>query len=584
MEKLRCFRFVAKLFFRIDKFNTVVFVTGSALAVVLLFSQLYLVKFIVDSLQDKNVLNTLKSTLTLIGCLGAVLYLEALISTARAFSITRLTEAGLFEQENMLLQKTARLPLAALEAPAVKTAREKAAKISLYNILDQAISCFTGTATLMILLIVVTVQGHWIFTAVAVVAFLVQVFTHSKAERGLEIVLRKQAASRRFVNYFADILTSKTAAQEIRVFGLADYLLAKWKELLIINRKEAVAESARGELIKAAPNLVVALLSGVSAAVLVIVLGIRGQSAGQFTLLFQMTALLFTQMPALARLHGSLTASIMKYHEFDKYMRLEEDSFSAPSKQRSVSMSEPLAFRVEQLSFQYPGNSVRTLNNISFVIDPKQKVAIVGENGSGKSTLIKLLLGMYKPTTGSVSWLAGAEKITRNDMLGSIRIIFQDFSRLLRTVRENVAVGDIDKLHCDADIDRALTEAGATAFIAGKDVQLGTGFGGVNLSGGQWQAVAAARAWLKDATCTICDEPTAALDARAELEVFRTMLELVKGQTAIIVTHRLGAARLADWILVLKNGQLVECGSHSELVNRNGEYRRLYELQASWYK
>jgi len=244
----------------------------------------------------------------------------------------------------------------------------------------------------------------------------------------------------------------------------------------------------------------------------------------------------------------------------------------------------------ENVGFKYPGTEVWAVRHLTFELQPGEKLALVGENGAGKTTLVKLLARMYDPSEGSIS-LDGTnikrfkiEKYRR--MIG---VIFQDYVRFAFIASENVAVGQIEEATNQPKIQNASEKSLADAVIKklpeGYNQMLGKRFSeGIDLSGGEWQKVALARAYMRDAQIVILDEPTASLDARAEYEVFKRFSELTKGKTAVIISHRFSTVRMADRILVLKNGEKIEIGTHQELLAKNGLYAELFNLQAQGYQ
>jgi len=240
------------------------------------------------------------------------------------------------------------------------------------------------------------------------------------------------------------------------------------------------------------------------------------------------------------------------------------------------------------VSFTYPGSQQPVLHDVNLVIQPGERIALIGENGAGKSTLIRLILGLYRPQEGRIL-LGGRDiqDIPREELFRCFAAVFQEYARYQFTVADNIRFGrqwDAD----DAAIQRAAVQSGADAFIQrlpdGYRTLLGKPLGGVDLSGGEWQKLAIARALVRQAPVVILDEPTAALDPKAEAEVYRQFGEMTRGRTAILISHRLGSARLADRIVVLKAGRIVEIGTHEELLARGGEYAGFFSLQAQWYQ
>jgi ATP-binding cassette subfamily B protein len=247
-------------------------------------------------------------------------------------------------------------------------------------------------------------------------------------------------------------------------------------------------------------------------------------------------------------------------------------------------------FVIKNLWFAYPGSDDAVLKGVNFTIKAGEKMAFVGQNGAGKTTLIKLMLRFYEPTKGEI--LLDGINITRFDKLEyqqMFGVIFQDFFRYEFTVKENIAVGNIDELDNLSRIDEAAERSLASDVVKslklGYQQQLGKRFTkGMELSGGQWQKIGLARAYMKDAAVLILDEPTSALDARAEADVFDRFIGLTKGKTSIIISHRFSTVRMADHIIVLEDGQVLETGSHEALMENNKLYAELFLLQAAGYQ
>jgi ATP-binding cassette subfamily B protein len=230
------------------------------------------------------------------------------------------------------------------------------------------------------------------------------------------------------------------------------------------------------------------------------------------------------------------------------------------------------------------------VRDLTFAFEPHERIALVGENGAGKTTLVKLLARLYDPDEGRIL-LDGVDlrEYDLESLRRNIGIIFQDFVRYDFLLRENIGVSQVEALDDDARIReaarRSLADSVAQRVPQGYDQMLGRRFeNGVELSGGEWQKVALARAYMRDAQVLILDEPTAALDARAEYEVFLRFAELTKGRMAVLISHRFSTVRMADRILVLKGGELVDDGTHEELVARGGLYAELFSLQAAGYR
>jgi ATP-binding cassette subfamily B protein len=244
----------------------------------------------------------------------------------------------------------------------------------------------------------------------------------------------------------------------------------------------------------------------------------------------------------------------------------------------------------EGVGFRYPDKEDWALREVSLTIGAGERVALVGENGAGKTTLVKLLARLYDPTEGRIL-LDGIDlrEYDVDELRGAIGVIFQDFVRYDLKVRENIGVGQIDAIGDQPRIVRAAEMSLADSVVAGLesglDHMLGRRFkGGANLSGGEWQKVGLARAYMRDAQILILDEPTAALDARAEYQVFERFADLTEGRTAVLISHRFSTVRMANRIVVLEDGYVTEDGTHDELLMLSGRYAELFTLQAAGYR
>lgn len=247
-------------------------------------------------------------------------------------------------------------------------------------------------------------------------------------------------------------------------------------------------------------------------------------------------------------------------------------------------------FIFENVGFRYLNSDRWAVRNLNFTLHPGEKLALVGENGAGKSTLVKLLARLYDPTEGRILLDDyDLRDYDLNDLRKHIGIIFQDFLRYQMTFSQNIAAGNIDEQANEELIIRSATQSSADKLAdklpGGYRQMLGKRFAeGVELSGGEWQKVAISRAYMRDAQLMILDEPTSALDARAEFGVFERFTELTEGKMAVIISHRFSTVRMADRIIVLEKGEVVEIGSHDNLITKGGRYAELFDLQAMGYK
>ncbi|HMI02076.1 MAG TPA: ABC transporter ATP-binding protein [Pedobacter sp.] len=400
---------------------------------------------------------------------------------------------------------------------------------------------------------------------------------------------RSQTPERRELDYLRYLGASDATAKEVKIFGLSDFIINRFRTLsgkfYKDNSKLAVRRSAWGTLLS-----VLGTVGYYAAYAVIIYQTISGKaSVGSLTFLagsFRQLSNLMENM--LSRFTSVSQGAIylndfLEFFEIKPKIKIEANALPFPNPIK-------LGFTFENVGFQYH-NSERWANrHLNFTLNPREKLALVGENGAGKTTLVKLLARLYDPTEGRIL-LDGIDLKLYNleDVRLNLGIIFQDYLKYQMTFSQNIAVGKISEADNIELIKKAARESLADT-LAKKlpneyDQWLGKRFNdGVELSGGEWQKVALARAYMKDAQVLILDEPTAALDARAEYEVFQRFAELTKGKSAVLISHRFSTARLADRILVLDNGMILESGTHSELLKSEGRYAELFKLQAKGYQ
>ncbi len=400
---------------------------------------------------------------------------------------------------------------------------------------------------------------------------------------------------RRQLDYLRYIGASDVSAKEVKLFGLSPFLVDRYdrvsREFYEANRTLATRRSVVSTLLAAVGTL------GYYGAYVVIIhltiIGHRGP-AGLFTIgVLTFLAASFRQSRDL--IQRTLLA-LSQVYEQSLYLDDLFSFFAIEPRIRSTPGALPIpvpvreGFVFEDVGFRYPNSDRWAVRHLSFTLRPGERLALVGENGAGKTTLAKLLVRLYDPTEGRIL-LDGRD--LRDYDVASLRrhvgVIFQDFVRYDFLLRENIAVGSIERREDEPAIrdaaERSLADTVAARLAGRYDQMLGRRFdGGVDLSGGEWQKVALARAYLRDAQLLVLDEPTAALDARAEYEVFLRFSELTAGKMAVLISHRFSTVRMADRILVLTGGELVEDGTHEQLVARGGLYAELFGLQAAGYR
>jgi len=400
----------------------------------------------------------------------------------------------------------------------------------------------------------------------------------------------RQTPAKRQMDYLRQVGGSKEAAKELKLFNLSDYLTDRFKALSKNIYEEDVA-LANKKLTWGGMLSLISTLGYYGAYVFAIYEAVTGRypTIGVFSLItvaiqqsqsnFQQA---FSTASGIADQALFLT-DLIAFFDMKATVQSKPNALPAPRPIRR-------GFEFRNVSFAYPGTERRVLKNFNFTLHPGERIALIGENGQGKTTVVKLITRLYDPTEGQIL-LDGVDlrEYSLEDLHREMGVIFQDFMRYEMTARENIAVGRIDVPHTEEEIwdaaQKSLAEGVIAKMEAGYDQMLGRRFeGGVDLSGGEWQKIALARAYLRNAQLLILDEPTAALDAKSELEVFERFAELTMGKMALLISHRFSTVRMADRIVVLEGGQLVEEGTHQQLIALGGRYAGMFEMQAASYR
>ena len=397
-------------------------------------------------------------------------------------------------------------------------------------------------------------------------------------------MLRWQTHDARVQNYLGSILTSDTLVKEVRLFGFEPYLLQRWRAYYLGFRRQLEDIIRRRSLWGFASALLSALLIGAASA-LILRRAAAGQvSVGDFGLFALGIAQVQGQVAGLLGGVSGIYQNLLYMRNLFGFLELPARDLNAGEEWRGP--IDTIAF--EDVGFRYPLTERDVLRGVSFTVRRGQALALVGENGAGKTTIVKLLTRLFEPTSGRIL-LNGqdAARFSPRSVQKEMSIIFQDFGQYQMSARENVAVADTPRLEDGEGVGVAVDRAGA-AFARelpkGLETPLGRLFeGGQQLSGGQWQRLALARLYFRDASVLVFDEPTAALDARAEFETIEALREQARGKITLLISHRFSTVRLADQIVVLENGVVNEAGSHAELLARGGTYASLYRLQARGY-
>ena len=586
--------FIPRFFKEIWKTNKSLFLASSfcrLIGAVLPVVILWIGKIIIDEivLQSQAESADLSELWLYVGIEFGLIVLSDLISRAISLTDGLLGDAYSIDSSVRIMQKTSTIDMSLLEDSEFydKLERARTQTTSRVGLMSNAlgeIQSLVSIATLIAGLIYFEPYLIILLVLSIIPSFINEIW-FSQQQYSLA---RGWTAERRELDYLRYIGANNETAKEIKLFGLTDFIVNRFKRLsqeyFELNKKLAIKRSGLGFVFN-----VLGTLSYYGAYVFIIYRVVTG-----FITLGELTF--------LSGAFNRLTRNLQQF--FSKFTRITESAlylkdyfeFLDISVKPKHSEDKPLprtiqnGFEFNNVSFSYPGSDIEILTDITFKINAGEKIAFVGENGAGKTTLTKLLLRFYEPTSGEIL-LDGINinRFNKSKYQSYFGVIFQDFFKYEFTARENIAVGDIGELQNQLKIENASELSLASEVISelkkGYDQQLGRRFAkGQDLSGGQWQKVALARAYMKDAEVMILDEPTSALDAKAESEVFQRFIALTENKTSIIISHRFSTVRQANRILVIENGRVLELGTHQELMTNNSLYAQLFTLQAEGYQ
>ncbi len=519
---------------------------------------------------------------------------------ARASSLIESLLGDLFSNAMsvQLMEHAAKLDLAQFEDPEFydhleRARRQTVGRIALLSLL---LSMSQDALTLLTLAGALIAYNPWLLLllAVAVIpSFLGE--THFAA-LGYSLLFR-WTPERRQLDYLRYVGASDKTAKEVQMFGLAPWLTERYRDLSQKFYEENRNLSVRRGVVSALLSIL-GTVGYYAAYIVILIRAVKGDiTIGTLTFLAASFGRGRDVIQNILLSASNVAEQALYLRDLFVFLEMRPTIESAPNA-RPVPAKIQSEFVFENVGFRYPDNERWAVRNVDLVLRPGERVALVGENGAGKTTITKLLARLYDPTEGRIT-LDGVD-LKEYDLVSlrhTIGVIFQDFVRYDMRFDENIGVGEIDSVRADLDRNNGTPPAISAAaenslaasllprFSKGYQQMLGRRFDeGVDLSGGEWQKIALARAYIRDAQVLILDEPTAALDARAEYEVFLRFSELVAGRMAILISHRFSTVRMADRIIVLRHGKVEEQGSHEELLANGGLYEELFTMQAQGYR
>ena len=523
------------------------------------------------------------------GALGALALLQVLVEQAKRILDVRFRGRLREHIEGRCYEQAQAMPLEWFEDAEHYDQLHRVRRGMTNRLSDMMFSCWESVSLLvgLVSLLVYLAQFHWALPLLLAIGSTPGVLLRSRFLHRKYLVQRELAPHERRFAVYAGLLTGREAAAEVRLFGLSGWLLdqvAMLRRRLDRERLRLAGRELRQSVVHEGLNGIVHIVALVFSVGLLVVGRVSiGTTAALFAAIERFQRDYADMLWMMSGVYDALRY-LQDYFEFMDGPRLDlDEGRRLPGQLRE-------GIRLENVSFTYPGGDRPALANLDLTIRPGERVALVGENGAGKTTLIKLLLGLYRPTAGRIL-VDGVDlnELALDDWYRRFGTVFQDFVRYQTTVRENIVFGWLEGRDDTQALAATVARSGADEVIAalpdGLDTRLGKEFqAGVDLSVGQWQKLAIARAYFRPADILILDEPASALDAKAEAAVYEHFARMAEASTVLLISHRLGSCRIADRILVLRAGALVEQGTHTELLAVGGEYAALYRLQAAWYR
>ena len=594
-ERFRALRTLPPFFKLIWQTNPRLFAASVVLRVVraaIPVTMLYIGKLIIDEvirLVDAGNTEDLTQIFTFIGLEFGLAILSDAINRSTVLLDSLLGDKFANDTSARLMEHAGKMDLAQFEDADFYDKLERARRQTNGRtaLMSQVLGQFQSLITIGFLAVGLIAFSPWLILLIGVAV--VPAFLGESHFNERSYSLNNQwTPERRELDYYRYIGASDETAKEVKIFGLSDFLVNNFATLsekyYQANKSIAVSRARWGSVFATIGS------AGYYAAYIIIILQtINGQiSVGDLTFLAGSFSRLRSLLEGILNQFSSMAQGALYLQDFFDFFDMEPLVQAGSS---SLPFPRPLrlGFEFRDVGFTYPNTDVWAVRHLNFTLQAGEKLALVGENGAGKTTLIKLLARLYEPHEGQI--LLDGHPLSEYDpdeLRAEIGVIFQDFVRYQMTAATNIAVGKIAEQQNREKIDDAAYRGMADRVIEklpqGYDQMIGRRFNqGVDLSGGEWQKIAISRAYMRDAQILVLDEPTAALDARAEYEVFQRFSELTAGKTAVLISHRFSTVRMADRILVLQNGQMLEIGTHEELLEKDGKYAELFGLQAQGY-
>ncbi len=562
-------------------------------------ASIYLTKLLVDAVTaglsvtgvraDPQIL--LRQIMPLLIGLGVVTMITLLSNASSELVNTAQTQKVTDYMRGILHRKSIEIDLAYYENPRYHDTLQRAQQEATYrpNQILMRLAQVSQNALSLVAMIGLLLTLHWSITGILLIGAIPSIIVRLRYSRELYQWQRQWTPVERQSQYLSLLMTAEQFAKEIRLFELGNLFSDRFDGLRVQLYKAKLILMRQRVLSFLAANLLSGILVG-SIYGFILYQTLQGTlQLGDLVLYHQALQRGQSSLKSLLSGVSGLYEDNLFLTNLYEFLDLTP-KIVAPAHPKAMPHPLKKGIVFEQVDFQYEGTTRQALKDISLTVHPNETIALVGENGSGKTTLIKLLCRLYDPTQGRIT-IDGIDlrEFDVSELRQQISVVFQDYAKYHLSAQDNIWLGNVQLSPKDSAVIEAAKRSGAHEVIQrlpqAYDTMLGKLFrGGEELSIGQWQKVALARAFLRDSGVIVLDEPTSAMDPKAEYEVFRQFRELIKDQAAILITHRLSTVKMADRIYVMKEGRIIESGSHEELVDCQGLYANLFETQARNYR
>ncbi len=558
---------------------------------------IWITKQVIDSVVQSLTTKIFTMVIFWVAIQMAINLLDRLLTALSNITQQLLQEKMSMKVQLMILEKAATLDLSFFEDSEFYDKMRQATDQANYRPVSM-ISQFFGlgeTIITFVSMMAILLQLEWWLAIVALIVTIPGFFANARYGWMGYHRMRRQSPERRQMMYYIDLMTRDNYNKEIKLFNLSDFFIQQYRRLSTKFYEENKAIVVKRYLINFL-WLAVSVIANSAIYLFIALQAVAGRiTLGGLTYYTQSAVQVGQNFKSILDGFSSTYENNLFISTLFEFLEYQPKIVAPPQAPSIVGDPQEKGIAVEfrDVSFTYPGKDPETqaaLKNVNFTIQPGQSIALVGRNGAGKTTIVKLLTRLYDPDEGEI--LVNGRNIKEynlDELRAQVGVIFQDYGTYFMSAAENIGIGQIDKISNQEQIAVAAQKSGANAVIeklpATYDTMLGKWFkDGTQLSGGEWQKIALARAFMREARVLILDEPSSALDAQAEYDLFSQFRTLTEGKSAIFISHRFSTVRLADHIYVIENGRIVESGSHRELLTLDGRYAHLFNLQAEAYR